>query len=401
MAVVNEHGASATTLQEYLERLRAAYREIDPDWNLEPESPDGMALAIWSELLANLDEQVLNAYRSVDPNTAVGQQLDRIAFLTGVTRQRATHSTATVIFSGIDGTVIPAGTRVRNTQTDTLWATDGYATISGGTAAVGVTCLTAGAQPAAAGTLTVIATPVGGVQSVTNAAAASLGRDAESDTMLRVRRNLSVARPSNNQVGSIFAALADVEGVKRVRVYENAEPTTDANGLAPHSIAVIVDGGEEERIAREIADHKSPGVGLNAGSDFANKIQIETQTRRGNPLTVTFFRPVHVDVHVAVSVSGHLRPGVEGDIKDAIIAYANATLFDTDGTGFDRTGFDIGDTIAAGKLYTPVNRVVADDGYTMSVKIGTESGDVTRDTLDPGFNGLGVFSRDNITVTIV
>lgn len=401
MAVINQHGATLTTLQEYLQEVRAAYLAIDPAWNIEPESPDGQAIAIWSELLANLDEQVLNAYRSVDPMSAVGQQLDRLALISGLTRHAATHSTATVAFAGVSGTVIPAGTQVRNTQTDTLWATDGYVTIANGHASVGVTCQTPGAQPAAAGTLSVIATPVGGVQAVTNAAAASLGRDAESDTLLRVRRNLSVARPSNNQVDSIFAALANLEGVKRVRVYENFEPVADANGLDPHGIAVIVDGGADEAVAQAIANNKNPGSGLNAGNSFANKVQVDITTRRGSPLAVTFFRPVLIDVFVAVTVSGHLRPGVDNDIKDAIIAYANATLFDTDGTGFDRTGFDIGDTIAAGKLYTPVNRVVADDGYTMSVKIGTESGDVTRDTLDPRFNGLGVFSRDNITVTVV
>src|SRR5690606_1359020 len=165
MAVVNEHGATATTLNEYLEQIRQAHLAIDPDWNIEPESPDGLRIAIEAELLANLDEAVLHAYQSVDPLTAIGQQLNRIAQFAGLTRQAATPSTATVTFTGANGTLIPAGTQIRNSQTDTIWTTDGDVTISDGTATVGVTCTKPGPEPAAVGTLSIIATPVGGVQS--------------------------------------------------------------------------------------------------------------------------------------------------------------------------------------------------------------------------------------------
>src|SRR5690625_3510044 len=107
MATINEHGATAITLAEYMERLRAAYLAIDPDWNIEPESPDGQKLAIDAELLANLDEAVIHAYHSVDPNSAVGQQLDRIAQFAAITRQAATPSTAIVTFQGVEGAQIP------------------------------------------------------------------------------------------------------------------------------------------------------------------------------------------------------------------------------------------------------------------------------------------------------
>src|SRR5690606_25153527 len=239
MAVVNEHGATATTLNEYLEQIRQAHLAIDPDWNIEPESPDGLRIAIEAELLANLDEAVLHAYQSVDPLTAIGQQLNRIAQFAGLTRQAATPSTATVTFTGTNGTLIPAGTQIRNSQTDTLWTTDGDVTISDGTATVGVTCTTPGPEPAAVGTLSIIATPVGGVQSVTNTAAASLGRSEEGDDAFRVRRYESVALPGSNQVDNLYAAIGNVDGVKQVRIYENEEDAPDANGVAGHSLAIF------------------------------------------------------------------------------------------------------------------------------------------------------------------
>lgn len=401
MATVNEFGATATSLLEYMEEIKNAYRAIDPAWNVEPESPDGLAIAIWSELFANLDEQALKSYQSVDPLSAAGVQLDRLGFISGITRQAATASTATVVFSGVDGTAIPAETKIRNTETDTLWETDSFVTISSGTASVGVTCLTLGPEPAAIGSLSVLDEPVGGVQSVTNAQAASLGRAQEGDAIYRVRRDLSVANPSNNQVDSIFAAVANVTGVKRARIYENPEDAADANGVAGHSLLILADGGTDEDVAAAIASRKNPGTGLNAGGAFANKVQVLTATPAGNPLTVTFYRPVLTTVYVEVTAAGDLYPSAVDDIKEAIVAYAGATLFDTDGTGFDRTGFDIGDLIAAGKLFTPVNRIIGDTGYALSIKIGTSAGAINLDSIDPGFNGLGVFDEANITVITV
>lgn len=402
MAQIDEHGVTGTTLREYLDMIRQAHLDIDPAWNINPESPDGLRIAIEAELLANLDEQVQMAYQSLDPDSAVGRALDRLALLAGLTRQDATASTATVVFSGVPGTPIPEGTKVRNRVTDTTWRTDSTVTIApSGSATVNVTCETFGAQTAGPGDLSVIHTPVGGVTSVTNAGAASLGSNEESDTLFRVRRNLSVARPSNNQLDSMFAELANLDGVKRVKIYENFEKVADGNGVDPNSMAVFVDGGDVDEIARGIAARKAPGCGLNGGNSYSNKVQVWTTTPRGNPLQATFFRPSITNVYVAVQVSGNIGPGEVASIKSSIVKFANAALFDAEGVGFDRTGFDIGEVIAAGKLYTPVNRVVGDRGHTLSVLIGTSAGSVTQTLIDPGFNGLGVFDANNITVTVV
>jgi len=401
MATINEHGATAITLAEYMDRLRAAYLAIDPDWNIEPESPDGQKLAIDAELLANLDEAVIHAYHSVDPNSAVGQQLDRIAQFAAITRQAATPSTAIVTFQGVEGAQIPVGTQVRNAATDTLWATEEPVTIEGGSATVGVSCETPGPEPASVGALSVLASPISGVQSVTNEQAASLGRSRESDVLFRVRRNRSVAGPSNNQVESMYAGLANLDGVNRVRIYENDENVVDGNGLSPHSIAIFVDGGDVDELGQAIAVRKNPGCGLNASSDIPNKVQLGLTTPRGSPLTVTFFRPESVTGYVRVELVGSFPAGTEGEIRAAIVDYANAALFDAEGVGFNRTGFGIGDRVAAGALYTPVNRVIGENGYVASIKLGTDPSDIDQDLIDPGFNGLAVFDEESIEVVVL
>lgn len=399
MAEISASGISITTLLEYLEQIQQGHLDIDPSWNIDPESPDGQRIASEAEMFANLDEQILLAYQSVDPNSAIGQQLNRLAAISGLQRQAATFSTATVTFSGVEDTVIPAGTLVRNKTTDTLWATDTEAVIEYGVADVNVTCQTAGAQLASIGDLSIIDTPIGGVSSVTNTEVASLGTEEEADAVFRVRRNLSVSKPGDNQVDSIFALVANIDGVKKVRVIENFSSVADANGVEPHSIVIFVDGGDPDDIAAAIADGKSPGCGLNADNAYANKVQVATATPKGSPFTATFYRPVLTTIYVDIVLGGGpFSDEKKAAIKQAVVDFANATLFETEGTGFDRTGFDIGDIIAAGKLFTPVNKVVGDLGYTVSILIGDDDQDITHNTIDPGFNGLGVFSVDNISV---
>ncbi|EPV8936759.1 baseplate J/gp47 family protein, partial [Yersinia enterocolitica] len=194
MATINRDGASGTTLSEYLDTMRQRYLAIDDGWNINPESPDGLAIAVWCEALANLDEAVINAYHAADPNSAIDQQLDRIAAFAGIKRKSATYSTATVNFSGIAFTPINAGTLIRNRATNTLWATDGdVITDVAGNATVNVTCTLAGAQGANSHNLTIIATSIGGITAVTNNAAASMGLDKETNNAFCIRRNESVA----------------------------------------------------------------------------------------------------------------------------------------------------------------------------------------------------------------
>lgn len=400
MATIDELGAAVTTLNEYLEQFRQSYRDIDEAWNIEPESPDGLQIAAWVEALANLDEQLINAYRSVDPDTAIGEQLDRIMRLSGLTRQLGTFSTATVTFSGVNGTTIPAGTEVRNEETDTLWATDTEAEIAGGVATVNVTCTTRGSESAAIGDLSVIATPVAGVSSVTNDAAASLGRDTESDVVARERRNLSMASPGSNQVDTTFGRVSNVEEVKYVRIYENVTASTDANGLDPHSMAIFVDGGDTVDVAEAIANTKSPGCGFNAANTFPNKVQEQVETEEGSPLLVTFYRPELVSIFVEVTIDAAVNTATEEAIKQSIVDYAMAELFGSGVSGFDKTGFGIGEPVPAGKLYTPVNRTIGTNVAATNIQLGTTAGSVNQSKITLDLNELSSFDVSNITVLV-
>jgi uncharacterized phage protein gp47/JayE len=273
-------------------------------------------------------------------------------------------------------------------------------TIAGGSASVGVTCTTKGANTASPGDLSIIATPVGGLQSVTNAAAASLGLDEEKDESFRARRNDSVALPGSNQIDNIYAVVGNVGGVKQVRVFENSEDGTDADGVAGHSMAIFVDGGSDEDVLKAIASRKNPGCGLNRDSAFPNKITADTTTPKGQPVNITFFRPELVTVYVRVQIaSSTLSEQDKQRIKAEMVAYS--LLGFQSQSGFNREGYRIGENVAAGRLYTPVNFIVAGNGYVQSIMLGFDPGAINSQVLDLTFNQLGVLDAASITVEYV
>ncbi|CAI0869956.1 Uncharacterized homolog of phage Mu protein gp47 [Serratia marcescens] len=401
MAEITKYGVTGKTLQEYKDEVSEKYLAIDSAWNIDPESPDGMAIAVWSELLANLDEEVVNSYHSVDPNSAIGQQLDRIAAFAGIQRQPESFSTDVVEFEG-DGLIeVPAGTKVRHRVTGTVWATDtAVITDTSGRASVSVTCTSAGAQGANPGTLTIIATPVARIRAVTNTQGASLGKAEESNNAFRVRRTYSVALPGNNQIDNIKAALDNVTGVKQSLVHENVESETDEHGVYGHSMVIFIDGGETNDIVLAMATHKNPGCGLNRYNTFPNKISVDTFTPKGQPVNITFYRPEYVAIYVQVDIkTSTLGEDEKALIKAAIVDYTLVGFDET--TGFAKQGFRIGEALAAGRLYTPTNYFVGGDDYVSNISIGTSESDITKSVIPVTFNQLGVFSVENIKINYV
>lgn len=399
MAEITIDGVTGTTLLEYQELMQEQYAAIDPEWNITPESPDGQAIDIWSETLALLDEQVQYAYMSRDPATATGQALNDIAQYANITRQDATFSTAEVVITGVDGTVIPAGNRVRHAETGTAWALDSEVEIAGPTTA-NVTATEAGALTASIGTLTEIADPVAGWASVNNEQAAAQGSDEESDNDFRLRRNQSVSLPGANQVDNIFSAVANVDGVTQARVYENSTSSTDANGLSDHSIAIFVQGGDVDEVRSAIAMKKNPGCGMNRENGIPGEESASTTTPLGNPLDITFFHPELVTIYVAVTIdTGALSESTKDEIKQAIVDYS-LEGFTGQGDGFTRRGYQIGERVSAGRLYTPVNNIVADQGFVESIFVGASASPASS-SVAIDFNQLAVFDIANIEVEYV
>lgn len=418
MAQITPQGIIGKSLNEYLVDIEGRLLDIDPNWNIAPDSPDGQKNGIDAEALANADEGIVAAYRSKDPASAVGEALNDIGDITGTPRQNATFSVAPITITGTSGSTIPATVSIVRSRIDnTAWAFTSAIVIGiDGTGTGFAACTTPGRVVAAPGELTVIGTPTAGWSSVTNPLAATQGQPEERDEEYRVRRSESVSRPGSNQVDNLLANVRVVPGVTTARVIENNLPAADADGVPGHSVAVIVNGGSDADVGLAIQQKKNPGCGMyprwNPSTDSwydppgSNGVLVNVVSPvTGLEAPITFQRALAklVFVNVKIHRIGVLPNNIGDLVSDAIIADSSKTLLNNGSvTGFNKNGYDIGEIVPVGRMYTPVNKVLGmyGDSYA-EITIGTSASSQGSAPIQTGYNELATFDSANIAVEVL
>lgn len=384
MTQLTAQGFTRTRLDERLSQLQDAMRAIfGPNINLDPDTMDGQTLGIFAESTSNLDQLAEDVYHSFNPQSATGVALSRLVQLNGIRRIEGTYSTVTLRCVGSQGTVIPAGSLVKSTATNATFETTEEALIpASGEIDVAARSAVKGALLAPAGTLTKIDTPIFGWQTATNLLDASPGRNEETDEQLRLRRRASTSTPGQAIVDAMYGALTNIPEVRQAKVYENDQDVIDANGLPPHSIYCIVEGGADADILDTIWLKKTAGTtthGTTAG---------QVTDSMGNPHTLNFSRPT--DVNVWVTVNLHTRPGWPTDggqrITNALTAWAVANQ-------------SIGEEVIHSRLFDPVNSI---PGHSIdSLYIGTAANPAGTANIAVPFDGLARFDSTRIVVNVL
>jgi uncharacterized phage protein gp47/JayE len=333
---IDETGIHTPEYQEILDDLKARWREIfGADLYLEADSQEGEMLQIFALGLYDAYQFSAAAYQGFSPQTAQGMGLSRMVKINGIRRRAATKSYADVRIVGVAGTEIIGG--IAEDAAGRKWNLPPIVTIPyEGETIVTVTAQETGAIRAQAGEINKIATPTRGWQTIENPEAAIAGAESESDAELRLRQARSVALPSLSVFEGIVGAVWNIEGVSRIRGYENDTNITDANGIPPHSISLVVDGGESQEIAEAIYAKKTPGTGTYGA------ITVSVSDRYGLTARINFFRPIIVSVKILIRLK--IKPGYSADIeermKSNLVAYVNS--------------LGIGNSVLLSRLYLPI-----------------------------------------------
>lgn len=353
-------GFNRKRLNQLLEELNDEIKSVfGENFNVSPESPDGQINGIISESNANLWELAEEAYNAFNPSAATGSTLSNLVQLNGITRLAATFSRVQLTITGVPGTVIPISSLVSTSDTGDIFATEASITLDGGgNGVVFASATVTGPIIALSGTVTGIETPITGWNTVTNSADATLGTEVESDSQLRARRERSISRDAQAVVDSIFAAVANIDGVTQTVVLENDTDTTDANGIPPHSFQVVVVGGDDTEIADTIWLKKPAGI-LAFGTTT-----VEILDSQGLPHNISFSRPTLVDIYVEVDITTFADYPTNGDdlIKQAIVDYANGELI-------SGSGFGLSEDVIYTRLYTPINTVIGHEIDALKIDI--------------------------------
>ena len=369
----------ATTLTALQAKVKAIWGE---DLYLEPDSQEGQLVAVFALAQQDAYNLAASVYNAYSPQTAQGAGLSRMVVINGIRRQSASYSTVSVVCVGTAGRVINGG--IVEDAAGQKWLLPATVTIpTSGEISVTATAQDIGEVRAAAGEVNKIATPCRGWQSVSNPLAATPGAAVETDAILRSRQAVSTALPSRTVFEGTLGAVANLNGVSRWRGYENDTSTVDANGLPPHSICLVVEGGDSAAIAEAIALKKTPGCYT------LGDIVVMTRDSKGLPNAIRFYRPIVIHVRLRVTLkplAGYLST-TGATIKSNIAAHINALR--------------IGDDVLASRLLTPINAADAIDTRTFDViKLEYSINDETwhEGNIAIAFNAAAICDVDDISL---
>ncbi|STL39842.1 putative phage related protein [Escherichia coli] len=106
----------------------------------------------------------------------------------------------------------------------------------------------------------------------------------------------------------------------RHKLYENDTGSEDGNGLPPHSVAVIVDGGDVTDIAQAIRGNKGQGTATHGTTS------VTVPDKYGNPHVIKFSRSSDVPVYARIKLkvfTGYTSQ-IGQQIQQAISDYINS-----------------------------------------------------------------------------
>lgn len=295
------HAPPFAIIQAYLVgQMQAIYGQ---DIVVTPDSQDGQIIGIFSLAISDCNSMAISVYNGFSPNTAIGVGLSSMVKINGMARALPSQSSVQLLLVGQAGTFIEAG--VAGDGSNNRWLLPPNVIIPpGGEITVTATAEQPGAIPALPHTITRILTVTRGWQTVDNPTAAARGAPLETDAALRRRQSFSTALPSQSVLSGIVGAVLGLFGVTACSHYENdtstdytaTPPPSGVGPLPPHSIGLVVEGGDATEICQTILLNKTPGC-YTAGTT-----RVTVNDVYGLPHDIGFYipSPVPIGVHITL-----------------------------------------------------------------------------------------------------
>lgn len=322
---------------------------LGTDVPLTPETPQGVMITAEVESRDGMVRNNAELANQINPDIAGGIWLDGLWALTRGKRRGATRSRLIgVLFSGIQGTIIPAGSQASDAASGARFRTLINIILDASGKATGtMEAVEPGPVAVAVGGLSEVASSVLGWETVYNPSVAEVGQAVESDVSSRRRRRQTLALQSVGMVESIISRLYDVDGVRSLSFRENITGSPiviDGVTLVGHSIYACVDGGTDTDVARALFESKA------VGPDYNGSITVSVlEPASGQTYPVKFSRPVERTFRARVTVKSSPLD-VMTIIPDAITRYVNGEI---DGD----SGLTVNKDLSSFELAGAVNQV--------------------------------------------
>lgn len=197
-----------------------------------------------------------------------------------------------------------------------------------------------------------IITNVNGLASVSNKLDPLLGRLQEADWEARQSYIQKTFFRSSAMIESIVSALLNnVVGIESATGYQNDTSEIDANGLAPHSIEIIVDGGSQDEIVQTILEKKAAGIQTNG--NIVNTVP----GINGEPIEIRFSRPEYLFLWLKVELKqvtlGANKPPIQSNYKQIVTDAILQTYQDL------KSGDSFYSQLCLGRIYNAISGIAS------------------------------------------
>lgn len=401
MAIIDATGITGTTLEEYIDFLQDIFKTVLGDKvDLSDQSPQGQIIGALGLTLSQMDDTVINESNGYDANRASGGQQDSLYGTLNVNRSPGTFSTVPVVLNGAPGALVLAGHKVKSDNGD-IFVLSTNTTIDGtGSTAGNYIAEVAGPAVAEVGQITTIVDVVANLDSVNNETDAVVGSLIESDSDYRASYFQNLFKNAVSVLEAVVANVAiTVDGVVDIYGAENdtdVPKVVDGVTLPPHSIAIVVEGGDDDAIGVAIVQKKT------GGADTSGAVTVQVPRLVG-PLTPTsFYRPQPIDAEVIlVTTAGQDFPQ-NGLVllEQRILDYINGTFeICKENTGqFETDGMTISEDLSKYRLLTPINSVPGHTVTSLQIRV---SGGSFVDVITANLNEkIRIVSDADISVTV-
>lgn len=338
---ITQYGIEIATVTEIVNNIINGTQTVDglkaifgTDVNFDQDSPDAQLVNIYAQAERDALELAVSIFNSFDPDQATGDTLDARVLYNGVYRKAGepTQISVYVTFTQL--------TTLKGISDDLIGNRDGVFSIADDNG--NIYYLQNTYTPAATGTYSLdfvssiegdiyvktdsiftIVTPEKGITKAVYANSRVKGFTEETDEALRIRREKAVGVGMLGSVEVLQASLRQLPNVKEAVVFENHTSNTDLDGIPPHSVWIIVRGGDEKTIASCIYLRLNAGCGM-YGSKL---IYVTTIDSRQFPIIFDKAEEENVSVKFTVTAENYTDPFNEDLIIDHVIENYNLAIW--------------------------------------------------------------------------
>lgn len=388
---IGTSGIVVQTLPEIREQITQKFKEIyGEDINIDQNSPDGQLIGLWSQEKKDMLDFMVQIYNNLDPDNVVGLQQQILYKLNGLEIKAFNYSYTYVqittdrslTLEGLDENINNengAGYTVVD-ESGNRWILAETSNLETGENTLNFRAAALGGVNALANTINAAETIVGGVVSINNNAATYLiGGVGETSAEFRQRRTRSIAIPSQGFDEALEAQLLNIDNVTQAKVYDNRTGST-SQGIPPHTVWVIVEGGLSEDIGRAIYNNIPPGIAMKGDEE------VEITKSNGDIETINYDVPTAVPLYVKANITNFGTSTLDTDYYKQELA---------------KNTFNIQEKAEVSKLICKLKEIIEDSGTPYDMQLSL-NGTVWNDdfVVPSGLDEFLSLAVENITLTV-